>query len=244
MHDSNLVAIPPDQAIQMHQAGHVHGGQDLRPGLQMIGDPITTHEAGDRLFTDRKRPAKTTAFIRPLQIDQRQAFHRFQQAANLIGAFTYPLAALSQTQFSQTVAGLMQTDLIRKTDPLRTDLQHIDEILAQFIRLAAKLFVLRAVAEILVIVLPHHRDTTAGRADDRIVLLKDSQKSLSERSGIGRTSGVRHRLAAAGLFLGERDRFAIPFQQFDRGHSDLRKELVDITGNKQSNVSHETVRFR
>ena len=56
------------------------------------------------------------------------------------------------------------------------------------------------------------------------------------RLGVLRTPGIRHRLAAARLLAGIRHVTIETLQQFERRHSHLRVELVDITGHEQTDL--------
>ena len=66
MFDPYFLLLPFDQAVQVHEAGHVHARDHLGAGLFMVGYSIQAHPAGDGCFLDRERTAETAAFIRPL----------------------------------------------------------------------------------------------------------------------------------------------------------------------------------
>jgi len=72
----------------------------------------------------------------------------------------------------------------------------------------------------------------AGRCDDVVERLKIFDEEVVASFGEMFETGVGHRLAAAGLFRGKDNLAALLFQQLEGGDTDLRVELVDITGYK------------
>lgn len=83
MHHANRFLLSPQQAIEVHQAGHIPSGDDLSPGLLVVVDAVVPHHAGDGLFTDSERPSEAAAFIGPQQVDQFQSLYQLQQLPSL-----------------------------------------------------------------------------------------------------------------------------------------------------------------
>jgi hypothetical protein len=76
------------------------------------------------------------------------------------------------------------------------------------------------------------------RTDHVVVVLEDRQELFSERLRLSHATGIGHGLTTARLRSGKIDFTAVPLQQFQRGHGNLRIKLIDIAGNKQANAGH------
>lgn len=64
---------------------------------------------------------------------------------------------------------------------------------------------------------------------------------FGDRDGVDSTAGVGHGLAAAGLVFGEFDFAAKPLQHIAGGEADIRVDLIDITGDEQTNTGHARI---
>ena len=238
MHKWQRPPIPPSQPLQVHQARHVGRRQHFRPRLQMIGDPVLPHQARNRFFADGERPAKSAALIGPLWLGKRQPLDQFQQLPGLVERGPHRLGGTPQPQFPQSMAALVQPHPVRKLGGQPGHFQHIDQVLAQLVDPRPQRFERRVVMEVLVIVRPHHRHATSRGAHHRVVGREDLDKPAGQWLGIGGAARVRHRLPAARLGLGEIDLHPQLLQQLDRGEPDLGIELIDVTGNEQTNPRH------
>ena len=80
--------------------------------------------------------------------------------------------------------------------------------------------------------------TASGRCDD-MVAIPELTGEIPVATLTGRSeSAVGHRLSATGLITRKMHGTAMLFQQLQGGDPDLRIELVDVTGNEQTNARH------
>lgn len=130
---------------------------------------------------------------------------------------------------------------MRVTADERADLEDIDEVFGEFESFGADPFVVGSeggVMEVFVVMLPDHGGAASGGGDDVIVFPEDADEAFGEGFGGVGAAGVGHRLPAAGLCLGVIDLNAKAFEKLDRGQSDVRIELVDETGDEETDSRH------
>ena len=89
-----------------------------------------------------------------------------------------------------------------------------------------------------IVVMRDHGRATAGGADDVFVLAKQFEKPKCERFRFLQTARVGHWLTATGLPRRKFDLAAKTFQQLQRSNADIGIELVNVTGNEETNFGH------
>jgi hypothetical protein len=244
VHDGERQLFPQDQALQVHQAGHVVGGDDFGAGRLVVVQAVEAHHDRDRLFVDGESAAKAAAFVGAGERDEFDSSERAEELPGLAKAGSDDFARTAQPEFAKSVAALMETDAVGKAPFDSLDLQYIDEKLGEFQDAGpqrGKLALEAMAVEIFGVVLPDHRRATSRGADDVFVGSKDLDEPLGERSRVGDTARIGHRLSAAGLLVGELDLTIEPFEQLECGEADLGIELIDVAGNEQANARHRRV---
>jgi len=208
--------------------------ENLRADPLMIGQPIQTHLAGNRLFVDRERPAKTATLVRPVQLRERDALQRLEQIPHLAERRPHHLARTGQPQPAQAVTTLVDAHLIRETASQWLHLQYIDQELAQLKGLADQLFKARLPRQMLAIVIPHHGHAASRGTHDVGKIAENLEKLECQRARLRLASRVGHRLSTAGLLDGKLDLHSQLLQQLRRSHPDVRIQLVNVARNKQA----------
>lgn len=239
--EAERVSLTSRQSFEVHEAGHVSGGNDLGTCLMVIGKAIESHHAGDGLLRDRKGPPETAAFIRTGERNELDSRQMFEELTWLAEGVTDSFRAASESKFSQAVTTVVKSDGVGIVSFQRTDFQDIHQVFAEFEGPASDTFVIgfnRRVVEVFVVVLPHHGDATSRGGDDMVVFAEDPDEPFGEGPGGFRAAGVRHRLTAAGLGFGVIDLNAKAFQKLHRGKPDVRIKLIDEAGDKQSDARH------
>ena len=82
--DSDGFLLAADEAVEVHQAGHVGGGEDFGAGLLVIGDAVEAHLAGDGFFGDGEQAAEAAAFVGALELGQFDVLKRGQELSRLV----------------------------------------------------------------------------------------------------------------------------------------------------------------
>src|SRR5581483_1231002 len=120
------------------------------------------------------------------------------------------------------------------------DLQDIDQKIAQLIgarrKLARARLARRVVFEEVGVKHFDHAGARARRRDDVLTIGEDIEKARRELAGLGAITAIEGRLAAAGLRFRKVDLDAQPSEQFNHADADLRKELVNQTGDEERYV--------
>ena len=78
---AHRLLLPADQAVEVHQAGHVAGGEHLGAGLLVVGDAVQSHHTRDGFLVDGERAAEAAAFVGPLELGELDAFEPVEQTA-------------------------------------------------------------------------------------------------------------------------------------------------------------------
>ena len=63
VHDTEREVSAANQAFEVHQAGHISGGEHLSSGLKVIVDAVFAHHGGDACFGDSEGAAEAAAFV-------------------------------------------------------------------------------------------------------------------------------------------------------------------------------------
>jgi len=235
VHYSKRLAVTANQTVQMHQAGHIDSGEHFGAGLLVLSNAVPAHHAGDGFLIDGKRPAKPATLIGSRRLRQYDLIDSFQKTASLVEVWFDSFARGSQPQFPQTVTTLMQPDPMRKPSPDPLNLQHVGQKFAQFEGLAFQIVEARETGKIFVVMAAHHCRAASRRTDDVFILAEDVQKPMGQWAGLFDAAGIGHRLTTAGLRRRKIDLHAMLLEHPDRRHSDVRIELIDVTGDEQSN---------
>lgn len=235
MHDAQRRAVTANQAVQMHQTGHIPGGDHLGAGVQVVEDAVATHQTGDRFFRHGERASETAAFVRTLQFDQLQPLNQRKKLPGVTEARLISLRGAPQPQFAQSMTAVMQSNAKRERNSLQpVEPNNFHKKLSQLKRFRPQLLKPWAAGEKVLIMLRDHRHAAARRADDRIKSREDAEKPVGKRSGLLPATGVGHWLPAAGLVFRKFDAAPAAFEQLQRREGNLRRELIDVTGNKQA----------
>jgi hypothetical protein len=241
VHDSQGLGLPSDQALEVHQARHIGGGENFRSGLFVIVNAIHTHQARYRFFADRESATEAATFVGPSKFRERDPFQPLQELAHFVERRADSFAGLSGPQFAQAVTTRVQTNAVGKPTGQVIHFQHVGQKLTQLECLLFQSIETGTAGEHFVIVMTHHSHTASGRSNHIVVIVEDRQKTFSQWLGFAGTTRVRHGLTATGLPIREFNRDAQPFQNLDRGHADAGVELVDVTGDEQGNSHSLTV---
>lgn len=132
----------------------------------------------------------------------------------------------------------MQPDFVRKPTSRLSYLKHIGEELRQLECLELELLKPRLASEVIIVMLADHRGTTSRRANDVLIRLKDLKETFGQRTSLLAQASVRHRLPTTRLSFRELNLTAKSLKHRQSSHADLRKELVDVTRKKKSDL-HE-----
>ncbi len=193
--------------------------------------------AGDGFFGDREQAAEAAAFVGPLEFGEFDAVERRQQLPRLVerraDQFAVGGECAARADRGSFGAGRRGGGSGRRGGrPSSTSVRnsHSSNVLW------ATAWSAVGRAEDLFVVVADHRDATAGRGDDVIVVAEDLEESFGQRAGVGVQADVGHRLAAAGLLFGKLDLAAEALQHLDRGQADLRIELVDVAGDEEADA--------
>ena len=235
MEDAQLLAVPADEPVQVHQAGDIAAGDHLGSGALVIGDAVASHRAGNRLLGHGERPAESAALVGAGQLGEPQALDSLEQRDGLGERRNEALAAAAQTQLAQTMAALVQPHLVWEAAAW-LDLENVVEELAQLARLRAQPGDAGISGQQRFEVVPHHAGAASGWAHHVLVRGEHVQHLPGERARVVEEPGIRHRLAAARLPLGEPHRDAIPLEQLRRGKANARVELVDVARDEEGDL--------
>jgi hypothetical protein len=178
----------------------------------------------------RQETASSATAKVPHELD---APERREQAADLRGGRREQLAGGAEAELAEPVAALVQPDPVREPAVQRLHAEDVDEELAELVRGSLQSIEPRAPGEERVVVVAHHRGAAAGGADHRLVPAEDLEEASRERGGGVGGAGVRHRLSAAGLLLGEDHLGAEPLEDAGCGQADPRPELVDVARHEE-----------
>ena len=146
-----------------------------------------------------------------------------------------PLDRWVLSQLAQTVAAVVQPHLVWEA-AARPHLKDVVEELAQLARLRAQPGDAGISGQQRFEVVPHHAGAASGWAHHVLVRGEHVQHLPGERARVVEEPGIRHRLAAARLPLGEPHRDAIPLEQLRRGKADARVELVDVARDEEGDL--------
>src|SRR5579871_7054789 len=84
-----------------------------------------------------------------------------------------------------------------------------------------------------------HGSAGARRNHDVLSVAKRVQETAGHGGRLFRVPAVERRLPAAGLILREIDLVAQTLEHVGSGDSDLRKDLIDDTGDKECDAGHD-----
>ena len=192
------------------------------------------------LFVDGEGPAESAALVGSIQFAELNSANRGQQLPHLVECRCHQLAGRAQPQLAMPVATVVQPDAVREIPFHPLDVEHVREELAQLERLVLEFLKTVQALQVLVVMVPHHRDATARRADHVFVVLEDPQELDGQRAGVFRAARVGHRLPAASLLEGKLHLDALLLQHFDRRHSDVGVQLIDVTGDEKPDLHRRT----
>ncbi len=130
--DSNRFLFPADDPVEMHQATHIGRGNELGPGIDMIGDSISSHHRRHLRFIDRKRPAKATALIIPSRSAPLDITDQIHHRANLVNSWNHRFTRCAKPQFAQPVAALVERDSVGKAGIEMIDFKFVMQVLTEF----------------------------------------------------------------------------------------------------------------
>ena len=108
------------QALFLGHTCHVHQARTIRARhkfgarLNVSFYLVLTHLGTDRSLFHGEHTAKATAFVRTLRFNDLNAIHERQQIFDLIKLVHMLFAGSTQPQLTDTVAGVVQTHLMRE----------------------------------------------------------------------------------------------------------------------------------
>ena len=225
----------------MHEAGHVGARHDLGPGARVVGDPVLPHEAGDRLLRDREGAAEPAALVGARERHELDALERAEEPRHLRRARQEQLARRAEAELAQAVAALVEADPVRVAAGERRDAEDVHEELAQLEGDALQAIEPGTAGEEPVVVVPDHRGAAARGADHRVEPAEDLEEAPGERRGRVREAGVRHRLPAAGLLLGEDHLRPEPLEDARRREPDPRPQLIHVAGDEERDAHRRSM---
>ena len=162
MHHLKLLLIAFGQAFHMHQAGSIETGHHVRTGVQMVGNAVVSHHAGDRCFVDRKGAAEAATFVGPRQIHEFDATQLGKQEARFIERRIHTFAGFGEAQITQSMATHMKADFAGEIAFDLSDMQNVDQIFAEFVGVRSHVFEARLTVKPLFIVMFDHGSAAAG----------------------------------------------------------------------------------
>ena len=241
MHDALRLTVAADQAVEMHEARHIESGDDFCTGAGVVLNTVAAHKAGDGFLPDGEGAAEAAALIGPGQVDDLDATQLAQKLAHLIKRGDHLFGGACEPEFAQAVAAHLDSDLEGELAIDFHYLRNVRKVLTKLERIVAKVLEARLAVKPVIVVVSHHRDATARRANDVVILTEDLEKAFGERARGRIAAGVGHGLAATSLLLREIDAEAQAAQNTQCSDSDLGIKLVDVTGYEKTDVWHVQV---
>lgn len=72
------------QTFEVHEAGHVDGGDDFGAGLLMVGEAVESHHAGDGFLGDGEGSAEAAALVGAGEVDEVDAVQVFEELTGFV----------------------------------------------------------------------------------------------------------------------------------------------------------------
>jgi hypothetical protein len=204
----------------------------------VVLDTVTSHEAGDGFFGYGESAAESAALIGPRQLDDFDTTQLGEKLAHLIKRGDHLFGRARQAEFTQAMAAHLDSDFEGELTIDFHYLGDVSEVFTKLERIVAKMFETRLAVKPVIVVISHHRDATAGRANDVVVLAEDLEEPFGQGTRSSVAAGVSHGLAAASLLLGELDIEAQAAQNAQCRDSNLGIKLVDVTWYEKTDVWH------
>ena len=127
--------LAPREPLEVHEAGDVGAGHDLRAGAGVVGDPVLPHEHGDRLLRDREGAAEAAALVGARERHELDALRASGAApSTLFVRGSSRSLGDAEAELAQPVAALVQRRPGAGSAPSRAaDAEDVDEELAQLV---------------------------------------------------------------------------------------------------------------
>jgi hypothetical protein len=136
--DANREFLAPGESLEVHQARHVGGRNDLSTVANMIVQTIAAHLHGKGFFAHGERSSKAAAFIDTIEVDQLKSVNHPKQGADLAEGWFVSFRSTSEAEAAESVARRMESHAVRKPRIQALDLQYISQEFAKLVGMFAQ----------------------------------------------------------------------------------------------------------